>query len=83
MLKDSRELGRLSALSMLLYFLVGPYVNIVMYEQCGFTFARRPLCWDSTDGIGNNIASTLYALVTIIFDILFVRAHSNGLIPNV
>ena len=33
MLKDSRELGRLSALSMLLYFLVGPYVNIVMYSN--------------------------------------------------
>lgn len=27
----SQQLGRLSALSMLLYFLVGPYVNIVMY----------------------------------------------------
>ena len=33
MLKDSQELGRLSALSMLLYFLVGPYVNIFMYSN--------------------------------------------------
>jgi hypothetical protein len=31
MLKESQQLGRLSALSMLLYFLVGPYVNIVMF----------------------------------------------------
>ncbi|MEH6556281.1 MAG: hypothetical protein V7459_11860 [Oceanicoccus sp.] len=31
MLKESQQLGRLSALSMLLYFLVGPYVNIIMY----------------------------------------------------
>ena len=55
------------------------YIHV---QQCGFTFARCPLCWDSTDGIGNNITSTLQTLVTIIFDILFVRAHSNGLIPN-
>lgn len=33
MLKESQQLGRLSALSMLLYFLVGPYVNIMMYEN--------------------------------------------------
>ena len=33
MLKDSQELGRLSALFMLLYFLVGPYVNILMYDN--------------------------------------------------
>ena len=33
MLQQSQQLGRLSALSMLLYFLVGPYVNIVMYEN--------------------------------------------------
>jgi hypothetical protein len=33
MLKESQQLGRLSALSMLLYFLVGPYVNIVMYRN--------------------------------------------------
>ena len=32
MLQQSRDQGRLSALSMLLYFLVGPYVNIVMYN---------------------------------------------------
>jgi hypothetical protein len=33
MLHESQNLGRLSALSMLLYFLVGPYVNIFMYEN--------------------------------------------------
>ncbi|GJM11854.1 MAG: hypothetical protein DHS20C12_02570 [Pseudohongiella sp.] len=33
MLKESQHLGRLSALSMLLYFLVGPYVNIFMYNN--------------------------------------------------
>lgn len=33
MLQQSQSLGRLSALSMLLYFLVGPYVNIVMYNN--------------------------------------------------
>lgn len=33
MLKESQHLGRLSALSMLLYFLVGPYVNIFMYQH--------------------------------------------------
>ena len=33
MLQESQHLGRLSALSMLLYFLVGPYVNIVMYKN--------------------------------------------------
>ena len=33
MLQMSQDLGRLSALSMLLYFLVGPYVNIVMYKN--------------------------------------------------
>ena len=33
MLQGSQQLGRLSALSMLLYFLVGPYVNIVMYNN--------------------------------------------------
>lgn len=31
MLEQSKGLGRLSAASMLLYFLVGPYVNIAMY----------------------------------------------------
>ncbi len=30
MLKHSKSLGRLSALSMLVYFLIGPYVNISM-----------------------------------------------------
>lgn len=33
MLQESQQLGRLSALSMLLYFLVGPYVNIFMYKN--------------------------------------------------
>ena len=33
MLKESQQLGRLSALFMLLYFLVGPYVNIIMYNN--------------------------------------------------
>ena len=33
MLKESQHLGRLSAMSMLLYFLVGPYVNIFMYNN--------------------------------------------------
>jgi len=33
MLRQSKDLGRLSALSMLLYFLVGPYVNRVMYNN--------------------------------------------------
>ena len=31
MLEQSQGLGRLSAVSMMLYFLVGPYVNIFMY----------------------------------------------------
>ncbi len=33
MLLHSQEMGRLSALSMLVYFLVGPYVNLVMYHN--------------------------------------------------
>lgn len=33
LLQHNQLLGRLSALSMLLYFLVGPYVNIVMYNN--------------------------------------------------
>ena len=33
MLQESQQIGRLSALSMLLYFLVGPYVNIAMYNN--------------------------------------------------
>ena len=32
MLQHSENLGRLSALSMLVYFLIGPYVNLTMYE---------------------------------------------------
>lgn len=33
LLQHNQLLGRLSALSMLLYFLVGPYVNIAMYSN--------------------------------------------------
>lgn len=33
MSRHSQQLGRLSALSMLLYFLMGPYINIVMYNN--------------------------------------------------
>ena len=33
MLLESQSIGRLSALFMLLYFLVGPYVNIIMYDR--------------------------------------------------
>tara|TARA_R110002073_G_scaffold251342_2_gene413953 strand:- start:364 stop:678 length:315 start_codon:yes stop_codon:yes gene_type:complete len=33
MLEESQQFGRLSALFMLLYFLVGPYVNIIMYNR--------------------------------------------------
>jgi hypothetical protein len=33
MLEHSQSLGRLSALSMLLYFAIGPYVNLVMYKS--------------------------------------------------
>lgn len=32
MLAHSQNLGRLSALSMLIYFLIGPYVNLTMYK---------------------------------------------------
>lgn len=33
LLQHSRSLGRLSAASMLLYFLFGPYINIVMFQN--------------------------------------------------
>lgn len=33
MLMQNQVLGRVSALAMLMYFLVGPYVNIVMYKN--------------------------------------------------
>lgn len=33
MLEESQQLGRLSAIFMLLYFLIGPYVNVVMYDR--------------------------------------------------
>ena len=33
MLQESQNIGRLSAFSMLLYFFVGPYVNIAMYKH--------------------------------------------------
>jgi len=42
MLETSQDLGRLSALSMLLYFLVGPYVNIVMYQNAIFPSIAVP-----------------------------------------
>jgi hypothetical protein len=42
MLQESQQLGRLSALSMLLYFLVGPYVNIVMYNNAIFPSVAVP-----------------------------------------
>jgi len=42
MLKTSQTLGRLSALSMLLYFLVGPYVNIFMYRNAIFPSVAVP-----------------------------------------
>ena len=32
-LQESKKLGRFSGLSMQYYFLVGPYVNIVMYDS--------------------------------------------------
>jgi hypothetical protein len=32
MLDESQQFGRLSALSMLLYFFVGPYLNIFLYN---------------------------------------------------
>ena len=32
MLEHSQNLGRLSALSMLVYFLIGPYVTLTMYK---------------------------------------------------
>ena len=33
MLEHSRSLGRISAMSMLVYFLIGPYVNIFMFDN--------------------------------------------------
>jgi len=42
LLRLSQDLGRLSALSMLLYFLVGPYVNIVMYRNAVFPSIAVP-----------------------------------------
>lgn len=42
MLETSQDLGRLSALSMLLYFLVGPYVNIFMYKNAVFPSLAIP-----------------------------------------
>jgi hypothetical protein len=33
MLQHSQHLGRLSALSMLMYFAIGPYVNLAMYHN--------------------------------------------------
>ena len=33
LLEHNQRLGRLSALSMLLYFAIGPYVNLTMYDN--------------------------------------------------
>jgi len=43
MLQHSQKLGRLSALSMLLYFLVGPYVNIVIYDNSALPSMAVPI----------------------------------------
>ncbi|MFT5275157.1 MAG: hypothetical protein ACI9SX_001518 [Pseudoalteromonas tetraodonis] len=43
MLEESQQFGRLSALSMLLYFLVGPYVNIAMYNNAILPSIAVPL----------------------------------------
>ena len=43
MLEESQNLGRLSALSMLMYFLVGPYVNIYMYHHSVLASLAVPL----------------------------------------
>ena len=47
MLQESQNIGRLSALSMLFYFFVGPYVNIIMHN----TAALRSLVIPSL-GVG-------------------------------
>lgn len=43
MLKHSCNLGRLSALSMLLYFAIGPYVNLAMYNNPVLPAVALPL----------------------------------------
>jgi hypothetical protein len=43
MLAHSRGLGRLSALSMLVYFAIGPYVNLRMYNNPGVASVVLPL----------------------------------------
>lgn len=43
MLQESQQLGRISAFSMLLYFLVGPYVNIAMYKNAILPSIAVPL----------------------------------------
>jgi len=44
MLSHSQSLGRLSALSMLLYFAIGPYVNLAMYNNPPLAAIALPLC---------------------------------------
>jgi len=44
MLSHSQSLGRLSALSMLLYFAIGPYVNLAMYNNPPLAAIVVPLC---------------------------------------
>lgn len=43
MLEHSQTLGRLSALSMLVYFAIGPYVNLVMYNNPALPAVVVPL----------------------------------------
>ncbi|MFT4520815.1 MAG: hypothetical protein ACI9JM_003223 [Halioglobus sp.] len=42
-LRHSQGLGRLSALSMLLYFAIGPYVNIVLFRNDFFPSVALPV----------------------------------------
>ena len=44
MLEHSQTLGRLSALSMLVYFAIGPYVNLTMYHNPLLAAVVLPLC---------------------------------------
>jgi hypothetical protein len=43
MLAHNQGLGRLSAVSMLIYFAIGPYVNLRMYEYPGMASIVLPL----------------------------------------
>ena len=42
MLQESQNIGRLSALSMLFYFFVGPYVNIIMHNTAALVSLAIP-----------------------------------------